>query len=67
MKKIATPYGHINIVIDEIRTLQEGYDILEKLYVFYHMSNWDLQINGKPVDAELKKRLRNYFEFDDSE
>jgi hypothetical protein len=64
---IETPFDKLNDVVNEIHVLQEGFDILEKLYVFYNLSKWDLEINGKQVDNKLKLRIRNYFHFDDSE
>ena len=67
MQKIMSPFEHINSIVKEIQVLQAGYDILEKLYIFYHMSDWNLNINGKPVDDVLKTKLRDYFKFDDSE
>ena len=65
MNGIMSTFPNITKITEEMAILQEGYDILESLYLA--MDSYHPAIDGKPVDTVLVNRMQRLFGFDDGE
>jgi hypothetical protein len=54
-------FEHLENVLEDVNKLLEGYDLLEQVYL-EHGPYGDC-----PIPDELRYKINNYFDFDDSE